>query len=76
MSNVNIIPSDHSHLQALTAIFSKEADRVTDRWKVSDAIKRSDRKDLERRIKALVNISRELEKLRASLYATEKSPLI
>jgi hypothetical protein len=71
-----IILSDHEQLLLLAQNVDKETDRIWERWKISDGLNRSDRKDLEKRIKALSKISISIGKLRAAIYATETVPHI
>ena len=70
----NIVLSDQAQLEALVQLVTKESDRIWKRWKIADGLKRSDRKPLEKRIKALVEIRSNIQKLQASLYDTETVP--
>lgn len=70
----NIVLSDQDQLDALVQIVTKETDRIWKRWKIADGLKRSDRKPLEKRIKALVEIRSNIQKLQASLWDTETVP--
>lgn len=72
----HLVLSDHAQLELLMQQFDKEADRINKRFLIADKLNRSDRKPLERRIKALVDISRSISKLRASIYDTETVPHI
>ena len=71
-----ILFSDHEQLALLVQNVDKETDRIWKWFKIADDLNRSDRKDLEKRIKALTEISRSIGKLRAAIYATETVPHI
>ena len=70
----NIVLSDQVQLDALVQVVTKESDRIWKRWKIADGLKRSDRKPLEKRIKALAEIRSNIQKLQASIYDTETVP--
>lgn len=70
----NIVLSDQAQLEALVQLVTKETDRIWERWKIADGLKRSDREPLEKRVKALVEIRANIQKLQASLYDTETVP--
>jgi hypothetical protein len=66
----NIVLSDQSQLDELVKLVVKESDRYWKQWKIADALRQPEAENLEKRIKALIAIERNIQKFKATFYSS------